>query len=176
MRVTMILMIVRRNSKGMAGQFDFQQILKAKMSKKQLSKKIVESEIYYLECFPKFLYFYIEYFIAPYKTSIESKLQAEKTLLDSLILWERIHLHIYLRKGIYNSIGYPEVEQLDELRKLNRELLQHLLNLIKNQSILDSNNKIMLKKALEQILYFYPESKVKIIKNTNISPPWMPSY
>lgn len=104
--------------------------------------------------------------------SKNEKLSGEKLIAESLLLLEKLHMHIFYSFCIYEKHFNNSKNPLQS--NTNFTLLKQLQQKIKNYHFSTEESKTLCENIISQILNYYPQSnsQIKIILSP-ISPPWI---
>jgi hypothetical protein len=145
-------------------------------------EKIMENEIGYNFFFQSYLTFLMDYFpsICQQSNSQTAMLIAEKQLVSSLMLMEKIHMHMFMSKlkigtRLDHKKEYFTFPQDGDGKVL--PLFHSLVYHISNYEFLKENHKLLCENSIKQITNYYLKQetlKVKILNNSPPSSPWKP--
>ncbi len=131
------------------------------MDKKYISIEdfFVKSEINYLESFESFMNYLTEflYVLSQEDAPRREKIAAEKKLIVSLVLIEKIHMHLFYRSYLYEQI-FPDTDKkvvFQNKQNMTLRLLKELKHMIRHYSFQNTKNKEQCKKIISQILTYY---------------------
>ncbi|WP_027409309.1 hypothetical protein [Anoxybacteroides tepidamans] len=138
----------------------------------------IKSEASYFKYFQSFCQYIINYFfsLSYCHSSQQEQLLAERYLLQSLMLMEKVHMHLYFRRILLGQLGFLEKEaKCYDQRNKNCHTLRYLMNIIRQHQFLKEEHKHLCKKITSQILTYYSsEGNIRIIIDAPLVPPWKP--
>mgnify|MGYP001239106433 CR=1 FL=1 len=140
----------------------------------------IQCDVQYLKFLQQYLKAGISFLqsIPASRPSQSEQYSAEKQLIQSLILLEKMLMHIYLRNNWLNRdwYHYMNTELQEEMNK-TRNLLIKMESVINEHEFTDSMHKSQMKKTLEYLRNYFSNSRIKIIiERTEPLKPWLQPF
>ena len=142
---------------------------------------LIKSEASYFSFFQSLLEFICTYFSthSPAIPSPEEQFIAEQLMVDSLLLTEKMHMHLFCRQPLYEWLSSfedssgPFCESVSDapymsLKDLKRHVQQH--------TFVSEDHQLLCLNSISQILSYYPQhlTSVEITISGPLCPPWKP--
>ena len=147
-------------------------------SQRNLFKK---SETYYCTFFQSMIEFIHSYFFTHSSaiSSPDDRLLAEQLMIDSLLLTEKMHMHLLYRQPLYEQLPSFHQESGPFCESLSNDIylsLKDLKRYAQQHTFASEVHHFLCQNIISQLLSYYPQhlSPVEIRISGSLCPPWKP--